>query len=220
MTGATDFEGFSKDAITFLGDLRANNDRAWFNDHKKIYEREIREPAKAFASTMAPALEDLTGRPHGYKIFRIHRDVRFSKDKTPYNAHLHIAFMQMRGEPSAPSWFFGLDPEKLTLGTGIFAFDKGDLDGFRKRVLGADGTKLATLMQTLERQGIRLGKPDLKRVPSGYPKEHPTADLLRYKGFSAWIDHGDPSTATDPAVVQRCMSDFAKLKPVFDWLTA
>ncbi len=219
MSEAADFQGFSKDAIAFLGDLRANNDRAWFNDYKNVYERQIKTPAKAFATAMASSLKALTGKPHGHKIFRLHRDVRFSKDKTPYNTHLHIAFMPEPTKISSPSWFFGLDPDKLTLGTGIFAFDKGGLDGFRKRVLGSDGTRLTTLMQDLERQGIRLGKPDLKRIPSGYPKDHPAADLLRYKGFSAWIDHADPMIATDPVMTGICRDAFARLKPVFDWLS-
>ena len=219
MTEAIDFRGFSRDAIAFLSDLRANNDRAWFNDRKKVYEREIREPAKAFAVATASALKELTGKPHGHKIFRIHRDVRFSKDKTPYNTHLHIAFVPERTGSSTPSWFFGLDPDKLTLGTGIFAFDREDLDNFRKRVLGADGTRLAALTQGLERQGIRLGKPELKRIPASYPKDHPTAGLLRHKGFSAWIDHADPSTATDPAIMRICRGEFSRLKPVFDWLS-
>ncbi len=220
MSETIDFQGFSRDAIAFLSDLRANNDRAWFNDHKKVYEHEIREPAKAFATATATALKALTGKPHGHKIFRIHRDVRFSKDKTPYNTHLHIAFIPEHGPSSQPCWFFGLDPDKLTLGTGVFAFDKERLDAFRTRVLGADGARLVALMHDLERQDIRLGKPDLKRVPSGYPKDHASADLLRYKGFSAWIDHADPLIATDRGITRNCRHDFTRLKPVFDWLSA
>ncbi|MEM8951104.1 MAG: DUF2461 domain-containing protein [Pseudomonadota bacterium] len=219
MTNDNEFRGFSRKAVTFLSNLRDNNERAWFNDHKSDYEREIREPAKAFALDMGSALKELTGRAHGHKIFRIHRDVRFSKDKTPYNTHLHIAFIPESEKPSPPCWFFGLDPDGLTLGTGIFAFDKDDLDSFRRRVLGPDGTRLSELVQRLEKEGIRFGKPDLKRIPSGYPNEHPAADLLRYKGFSAWTDHADSMTATDPALVWICGRDFARLKPVFDWLS-
>ena len=169
---------------------------------------------------MAAALETLTDEPHGHKIFRIHRDVRFSKDKTPYNTHLHIAFMSASRSSAAPSWFFGLDPDSLTLGTGIFAFDKADLGRFRERVLGEDGADLAKLMQELAGNGVRFGKPDLKRVPSGYAKDHPEADLLRHKGLSAWIDHPDPAVVTSSRLVDHCLQDFRRLKPVFDWLSA
>ena len=219
MTEQAAFQGFSTDAITFLRDLKANNDRAWFNDHKEVYEREIKQPAEAFAAAMTAALEELTGKPLGYKIFRIHRDVRFSRDKTPYNTHLRIGFIPEHDMAQAPSWFFGLDPEALNLGTGIFAFDKAGLDGFRERLLGPDGAELVDMMKKLERGGVRLGKPDLKRVPAGYPKDHPRADLFRYKGLSAWIDRSDTTSATDPALVDACMADFIRLKPVYDWLS-
>jgi len=218
MTETTSFEGFSKDALTFLRDLRANNERAWFSDHKTTYETAIKRPAQAFSAAMTTALQTVTGTPHGYKIFRIRRDVRFSKDKTPYNTHLHIAFMPERPISSAPAWFFGLDPEKLTLGTGVFAFDKADLKGFRARLLGDEGVELSRLIQDLKSGGIRFGEPDLQRVPSGYAKDHPQADLLRHKGLSAWIDHPDPAIVTTPTLVDRCMGDFERLKPIFDWL--
>lgn len=218
MTGAGPFHGFSKDAITFLRDLRANNDRTWFNDHKKIYERAIKQPAQAFCAAMTAALEDLTARPHSHKIFRIHRDVRFSKDKTPYNTHLHIAFMPDGKKSSAPAWFFGFDPEGLTLGTGIFTFEKEALERYRQRVLGADGAILAGIIRDLKGQDARLGEPALKRVPSGYPADHASAELLRHKGFSAWIDHPDPMVATAPDLVTTCMGDFVLLEPLFDWL--
>lgn len=219
MAETVPFSGFSKEAVAFLSDLRANNNRDWFNANKTIYEREIKHPAEVFASAIAGALETLTTRPHRHKTFRIHRDIRFSKDKTPYNTHVHIAFMPKQGVASPPAWFFGLDPETLTLGAGIFGFEKADLDGFRQRVLGADGDRLADIMQSLEGEGIRLGEPHLKRVPSGYPQDHPRAELLRYKGFSAWIDHADPMIVTGADLVDVCMGDFERLKPVYDWLS-
>ena len=220
MTEASPFRAFSNDAIDFLRDLRVNNERAWFNAHKATYEREIKRPAEAFSMAMTAALEILTGRPHGHRIFRIHRDVRFSKDKTPYKSHLHIAFMPKDGQPSPPSWFFSLDPEQLTLGTGAFAFDKADLERYRKRVFGDDGQELADIRRRLEGQGIRFGKPDLMRVPSGYPADHPQADLLRQKGLTAWIDHQDPTKAAESDLVDVCIDEFKQLKPVFDWLSA
>jgi uncharacterized protein (TIGR02453 family) len=166
---------------------------------------------------MAAALDDLTGKPHGHKIFRVHRDVRFSKDKTPYNAYLRIAFIPKTG---VPSWFFGFDPDKLGLGTGVFAFDKADLHRFRERILGSEGAELVRVMDELEGCGIRFGEPDLKRVPAGLPKDHPREKLLRYKGLSAWVDHPDPTWIAKRDVVDACMADFARLKPVFDWLDA
>ncbi len=219
MSDAT-FSGFSPKAVTFLTDLKNNNNREWFNDHKSVYESEIKRPAALFMDAMMSGLETLTGCAHGSKLFRIHRDVRFSKDKTPYNAHLHISFTPDLKLPSPPMWFFGLGTERLSLGCGVFAFDKAALQSFRDRIVGTEGGKIAQALTGIRKKGVRIGEPDLKRVPAGYPKDHPHEELLRYKGLSAWLDHEDRKLVTRPDVVAFCLTEFKKLKPVYDLLAA
>ncbi len=214
------FEGFSKEAIKFLKDLKANNNREWFTEHKKVYETEVKGPAQHFCDEMSTALQKLTGAPHGSKVFRIHRDVRFSKDKTPYNAHLHISFFPVEGADHPPHWFFGLDPTSLTVGVGNFMFEKGRLESFRRRVDGKEGATLAKTLAKLEKGGVRLGRIDLKRVPAPYDKDHPQGDLLRRKGLSAWVDFKDTKPATSKDVIKTCAASFKKIKPVYDWLSA
>jgi uncharacterized protein (DUF2461 family) len=79
---------------------------------------------------------------------------------------------------------------------------------------------LAGLLQTLADGGIRIDAPELKRVPSGFPKDHPHADLLRRKGLTAWIDFDDPAQALGPDMVAACRDGFKRLKPLFDSLRA
>ena len=212
------FDGFSQDALTFLADLKANNNRAWFNDHKKSYEREIKGPAKYFCEEMGLSLEKLTGVAHRSKVFRINRDIRFSKDRTPYNAHLHISFIPEGEGTHPPHWFFGLEPMSLTIGVGTFAFEKQQLVDYRERVAGAEGKTLAKVLAKLEKGGVRLGKTDLKRVPSSYGQDHPQAELLKRKGLSVWIDYNDTKPALGNTVIKTLTADFKKLKPVYDWL--
>lgn len=214
------FDGFSTEAIKFLKELKANNNREWFAEHKKVYEREVKAPAQHFCEEMAVSLEKLTGAPHGSKVFRIHRDVRFSKDKTPYNAHLHISFIPQLKADHPPHWFFGLDPASLTLGVGNFMFEKEQLEAYRKRVDGKEGAALAQKLAKLEKGGVRLGKIDLKRVPAPYDKDHPYGDLLKRKGLSAWIDFKNTRPATNKDVVKTCTASFKQIKPVYDWLNA
>ncbi len=86
-------DGFSElidESNRFFLELKANNTREWFQDRKDFYTAEIKKPAELLADLLAEDLNRLTGVPHKPKLFRIHRDVRFSKDKTPYNAHLHF----------------------------------------------------------------------------------------------------------------------------------
>lgn len=206
---------FPDDTVAFLLDLKANNDREWFAQNKNRYEQAVKQPAKAFCAQMEAELQALTGLAHGSKVYRIHRDLRFSKDKTPYNPHLHISF-HAKGAPAA--WFFGLEPEQLVLGVGTFAFDKPALESYRNRVAGPEGTRLAALLESLSGEGLRIGEPELKRVPAGYAPDHASAALLRRKGLSAWTDLDDPDTAAGPNLIDSCVAGFGRVKPLFDWL--
>lgn len=209
--------GFSAETLKFLETLKANNTRDWFTANKAVYERAVKQPAEAFSAEMAGHLEDMTGIAHKPKVFRIYRDVRFSKDKTPYNAHIRISFSPLTDRDAPPAWFFGFEPGHCALGTGVFAFEKQALERFRDRVAGEDGAALEKILKALGKKGIRLSEADLKRVPSGWPQDHARAGLLRHKGLAAWIDREDRA-AIGPGLVKSCRSDFKRLKPLFDWL--
>lgn len=213
------FLGFP-DTQAFLQDLRANNERAWFQANKARYERAYKAPAEAFVAELRPRLEALAEVALGGKLFRIHRDVRFSKDKSPYNAHLHIGFQHQRagGEPRRRGGFyFGLDPDKLTLGVGAFDFGPADLDRYRKAVADDGwGGDLEALLAGLD---ARLYEAELKRVPAPYPADHPRADLLKHKGLSAWRDVDDPALVASPGLVDAVMTHFEALDPLNVWLT-
>ncbi len=209
---------FPPDTVAFLGELRANNNREWFTANKTRYDLMVKQPALDFCDHIAAALGDLTGLPHGSKVFRVHRDVRFSKDKTPYKAYLHMLF-QPSHSATAPKWFFGLEPDKLILGAGIFGFEKSALLDYRQRVVGADGHALHKQLERMRKAGMRTREPELKRVPSGFDPDLPQADLLRHKGLTAWLDMpGGPTDATEPDIVKTSIAGFKKLQPLFNWL--
>lgn len=212
------FPGFTKETVQFLQDLKANNTRDWFATNKSTYENAVKIPGRHFCDALAGQLQILTGAAHKSKVFRIHRDLRFSKDKTPYNAHLHISFIPESKMAAPPCWFFGLAPDRLTVGAGIFAFDKPALEAYRQRVDGKDGAALAALLETLEQDGVRTGDIELKRVPAGYAQDHARADLLRRKGLSVWKDFKDTRPAIGANAVENCLSAFTQLKPICDWL--
>ena len=213
-----EFAGFPTETVAFLSDLRANNTRDWFTANKAVYERALKHPGAQFCAAMADELEVLTGAPHRSKNFRIHRDLRFSKDKTPYNAHLHISFTPQSDLSSPPCWFFGLEPDRVVLGAGVVAFDKQALERFRNRLLGTDANLLAKIFDMLRAKEISLNEPELKRVPAGYPADHPHGDLLRRRGLAAWTEAIDPEVASDPGFIEICRTNFKTLKPLYDWL--
>ena len=151
------------------------------------------------------------------RTFRIHRDLRFAKDKTPYNAHLRIGFTLVSGG-DAPSWFFGLDPDRLVLGLGVLAFSKSGLEAYRRRLTGAEGEDLAQRLASLTASGARLDPPELKRTPPGFDSDGPCAELARRKGLAVWLADLPARAAAEPGLLARSLETFETGKPVFDWL--
>jgi uncharacterized protein (TIGR02453 family) len=204
--------------VAFLKALAANNERAWFTQNKKTYEANLKIPAKQFAEELAMELERATGLSHRPKIFRINRDLRFSKDKTPYKTHLHMSFTPDSSAPISPAWMFGLQRDHLVLGLGIFAFPDKALDRWRERVDGPEGEALARQLDSLLASGARMDEPKLKRVPAPYPADHPRASLLRRKGLAIWLDIEDQAAAFGEQGPPRCAAELIRLRAIFDWL--
>ncbi|MES0862596.1 DUF2461 domain-containing protein [Ruegeria sp. SCPT10] len=213
------FDCFTAEAVDFLKELKANNTKDWFAANKATYETFIKAPSKLFAEDMALALRDLTGQDHSSKIFRIHRDVRFSKDKTPYNAHLHLAFLPTGQVVQPPMWFFGLSPERLSLGCGVFQYEKGALGVFRDAMAGPLGAELTQTTIEMRKQGFRIGDPELKRIPPGFDKDHPHEEALRRKGFAVWMDAMSSNFVHKPDLTERTTTKLAELMPVFQLLS-
>ncbi|MEN8722755.1 MAG: DUF2461 domain-containing protein [Alphaproteobacteria bacterium] len=211
------FDHFMPEAITFFRQLAKNNEREWFQANKERYETYVKADAQAFCNEMTPLLSDMTGVPHQSKMFRIHRDVRFSKDKRPYKAHLHILFRPVEDRANQPAWFFGLEPKGLFFGVGVMGMQKGALDHFRARVAGPDGEDLEKVLESFARKSIRVRDPELKRVPNQYGQDHPRGALLKHKSLTAWVDHDTPDAALQATCLKTCKAEFRKIKPLFDW---
>ncbi|MEJ6393055.1 DUF2461 domain-containing protein [Gymnodinialimonas sp. 2305UL16-5] len=186
-------------ANRFFTQLRDNNTKEFYEAHKAMYNSEIKKPAELLADLFAEDLAKATGKAHKSKVFRIHRDVRFSKDKTPYNAHLHLMWSQP-SQSTTPAFFFGASPDYLMLGMGMMHLEKDSLTAFRAMV-DKRGDDLQEAMQSAQDTvGASLsdwGPDPLKRVPKPYDPDHPHADLLKRKAFalradlsSEWHDTG------------------------------
>lgn len=216
------FKGFPKAGIKFLKDLEKNNSRDWFTANKAHYEQNLKAPAEHFLSEVQAALEKKLGGEIVPKLFRIHRDVRFSKDKTPYNTHVRMAFFgkpEKTGQGPHSGFYFSLDTKGVFYGAGAMGLDKQALEHYRAAV--CDPKRAAILekaMKSLVKKGCRLSEPDLKRVPPGYDVEPAYAHLLQYKGLGAWIDNKGHVKATGQDAVKQAISAFTTVRPIHDFL--
>ncbi|MEM9250134.1 MAG: DUF2461 domain-containing protein [Pseudomonadota bacterium] len=197
------FDALIDDALAFFRELAANNSKDWFDPRKDDYVSRIRKPAEFMADLVAEDLSRLSGVSFKPKVFRIYRDVRFSKDKTPYNAHLHVSWFPGGDGPRA-GWFLGAAPEYLFLGAGAPGPQGPALTRLRA-ALDRDGDAFVDAMdRAADGVGAKLhafGAPPLKRVPKPFAPDHPHAELLKRKGIvlgadlpDGWRDDGLTST--------------------------
>lgn len=187
-----EFSGFPKELFAFLKELEKNNDREWFQANKSRYERDVKAPLEAFLSDV----EDEVGPG---KVFRIHRDVRFSKDKSPYKTHASVVF-----ERAGSVYYLHLEKDHLFCATGYYMMQKDQLARFYEAVVSPKvGAQLEKLVQAAEAKELEIGGAELKNVARGYDKEHPRARLLKHKGLTIsrtwrslpkWVHHTEVGT--------------------------
>lgn len=195
----------------FLAELAENNTRDWFQANKDRYEAQQKAPALALLDDMTGPLADLAGLPITTKLFRANRDVRFSKDKTPYTTHLHMLWA-IRADGLRPAFFFGIKADYVTAGWGYMGFEKAHLDAWRAQVDGKQGPRLAKVVADLKAQGLRMSDPALKRVPAPFDKDHPRGDLLRQKSLTFWTDIEDQ--AARDGLVPALSDAFGRITPL------
>jgi uncharacterized protein (TIGR02453 family) len=219
------FTGFSDATFRFLRDLERNNDKAWFEAHRSTYEDDVLEPGMAFIEAIGPLLVKFSpgvrAEPKvGGSMMRIHRDIRFSKDKRPYKNHLDMMFRVGQAKTSRGYWF-RLRSNALVLGAGMHMLDKPELERYRKAVdADPSGAELAKIVAKGERAGYDVGGEHYKRVPAGFAPDHPRAALLRHAGVTVGADMEIPAEARTAKFPAFCATQYKKMAPLVEWLSA
>jgi uncharacterized protein (TIGR02453 family) len=216
---------FPAETVEFLTDLRAHNDKAWFDSNRVRYESAFVEPAKEFVELIGPALAQLVPGIRAEpsirgSIFRINRDIRFSSDKRPYKDHLDFWFWEGDRKAAVSGLFLRVWPDGLIIGAGAHGFDKHQLATYRDAVADpATGAELATIVGDLEAAGHEVGGETYKRVPRGYTAEGVGERLLRH---SALYVHEDlpAKAATSTRLVDTVLSRWRTFIGVHTWLVA
>ena len=181
---------FSAKSFAFLGQLERNNDKAWFEAHRGEYEAHIREPALAFIEDVAEWFEAerlpyvAEAKKAGGSLGRIHRDVRFSKDKSPYNTHAHMGFHHRKATEDHPLPGVGVwwDRSGASVGAGCWMGGTPVLNKIRDAIVeDPDGWTKAKKGLVMEHKAYA---PPLKTAPRGYDKEHPLIEDLKRTTFA------------------------------------
>ncbi len=226
MTSSSAFSGFSVDAVRFFVDLAANNDKAWFEQNRATFEERVLAPARAYVEAIGARLRPLVPDIHADprvdgSIFRLHRDTRFSPDKSPFKTHLGIFCWEgQRKKLECPGFYFHLEPPNVLLGVGIHIFPPPHLEAFRKAVVHPEqGLTLAAAIDDVTKAGpYDLWGEHYKRVPRGYDPEHPNARFLRFNGLTAGFETPIPPELHRADFVDYVFAHFRNMAPLHHWL--
>ncbi|TDE32230.1 DUF2461 domain-containing protein [Actinomadura sp. 6K520] len=197
------FKGFTDETFAFYEGLQADNSKSYWAAHKDTYERHVREPM----AELCAELEDEFG---AVKLFRPYRDLRFSKDKTPYKTH--------QGGHTSEGFYVQVDADGLLAAGGMYAPTPEQLRRYRDAAgSGTSGGELQAIVDELRAAGMEIAGDRLKTRPRGTPPDHPRLELLRHRSLYAhegWP--ADPWMRT-PEVVPRIREAWRRLRPLVDW---
>jgi uncharacterized protein (TIGR02453 family) len=211
---------FTPETFVFLSGLRRSNRRPWFLKHKQEYEDCARQPSLRFITDLQFQLRKISPwlianpKPVGGSLFRIYRDVRFSKDKSPYKTHIGMNFWHAHASETvhAPGLYFHIEPGQCFLAGGVWHPDPRSL----ARIRDAVATKPDAWKKA--KRGLELGGDSLSRPPRGYCADHPLIDDLKRKDFIASIDLSQAQVC-GPRLMDEFLRGAQRMAPLLAFLS-
>ena len=197
------FNGWKGDFVGFFRGLELDNSKRYFEAHRSQYEVEVRKPMEELVADLEPLLGP-------GKIFRVNRDIRFSADKSPYKTNVAAVVGEL---------YIHLDAHHLFTATGSHNPDNGWLRRYRQGVVRPPGEELAQLIERMRADGLEVGGNPLKTAPRDFPADHPRIELLRWREVVAGRRFPIEPWIATPAVRDRVLETWEKMRPLSDWLT-
>ena len=216
---------FPKKTISYLNKLSKNNTREWFEANRDKYNSDFLEPCFRFVVEMGDKLQDIdpdiVAIPKVDKsIFRLHRDVRFSKDKTPYKTNAGLYFWNGKMKKmDASGFYFHLEPKLFGVGLGIYMFPPHLLKKYRNVVSDSSTSReLHQIVRSLEKKGFSVGGKKFKKTPKGYDSNILYPGYLLYDGIYAWYESDTFSKIDGGKSVNYIFKVFKEMLPLHRWL--
>lgn len=218
-------KNFPLDAVKFLSKLKRNNSREWFESHREEFVNSVLEPAQEFVVVLGELLRTIApgiiAIPKIDKsIFRLHRDVRFSKNKSPYKTNLGILWWEgNRKKMECSGFYFHVEPGYSFFGAGQYMFTKELMTKYRQLVYRPDKAKeLGSIIKKLKKKGFKLGGKTFKRVPKGFDAEYPYSEYLLYSGLYVYDESNDINKFQKENVAKFVYKKFTEMLPLHQWL--
>jgi uncharacterized protein (TIGR02453 family) len=219
---------FPKRSLAFLRGLKTHNNKGWFEAHRAEYESDLREPMRMLIGEMDARLKrfapEIGGDPKR-SMFRIHRDIRFSKDKSPYKTHAACWFAHrnsnakvgQEAEGGSAGFYFHLEPGRSMVGAGLWMPPRPQLNAIRDAIAEKPKPFMKMVAGLKKFGGLEADGMVLKRMPRGFDEDHPAATWLKYQSFTAgrMLTDAQATSAKLPALLEK---EFTGLLPLVRWL--
>ena len=215
---------FEPRTLRFLEELKANNNREWFKEHKSRYEDDVLDVALRFIMSMQEPLEGLAPRftavptRVGGSLMRVYRDTRFSKNKLPYKTNIGIQFRHEQAKDvHSPGYYVHIEPDEVFLGAGMWRPDSDSLRGIRERIAAKPQEWQRALSDRSFSRHFSLGGEKLTRPPRGFDKGHACIADIKRKSFIAvrTLDVGD---CLNPQFQKTVETSFKSAEPFMRFL--
>lgn len=209
------FDGFGEGAIDFFEGLEADNSKAYWNDNRALYREHVRGPMEALLAELEPAFAPGFGAG---KVFRPHRDVRFSNDKSPYKTHCAAVVEPGRG---SGAFYVEISAAGMLVAGGCLHTEPDQLTRFRTAVdTDLHGEQLRRHVDELTEQGWHLTGDRLATRPRGVSADHPRLDLLRHRTLYAWWAAEPDDALHSRSCLERVRHCWQRLRPLNEWCAA
>ena len=219
---------FSRNALAFLKGIKAHNNKLWFEAHRSDYENELREPMRMLIGEMDARMRkfapEIGGDPKR-SMFRINRDIRFSKDKSPYKTHAACWFAHRHSnakvgqdaEGGSAGFYFHLEPGNCMVGAGLWMPPRPQLNTIRDTIAEKPKPFLKVVASLKKFGGLDGDGAVLQRMPRGFDENHPAAKWLKYQSFTAGrgLTDAQATSAKLPAILEK---EFKGMLPLVRWL--
>lgn len=216
---------FSQELFEYLRELKENNTREWFTANKERYRTVVQEPLLRFISDFADPLHEISRefvadpRPSGGSMFRIYRDVRFAKDKSPYKTHAAAQFRHRAGKDAhAPGFYLHLEPGSVFVGAGSWHPAREAIDGIRTAIAEHPQKWRNVLSNPEFSKHHELSGESLKRAPRGFEPDHTLIEDIKRKDFIC-VERFTQDDACKPGFLNRFTKSCAAAAPLVRFLT-
>jgi uncharacterized protein (TIGR02453 family) len=211
---------FTAQTFRFLKDLAQNNDRAWFAANKARYEAHVKDPALRFIQDFASPLARISPHFHAgpRSLFRIYRDTRFSKDKSPYKTHTGIQFRHDQAKDAhAPGFYLHVEPGSVFVALGMWRPESAALRKIREHIVEEPAAWKKAVHTKKFTDGFELEGDRLKRAPKGFDPDHPLVEDLKRKDFIG-VRRVTQKAVTSPDLPTELARMYAEGKPLMKFL--